>query len=152
VVRALGLHKGNWDTKFSDVNESDWFAESAAIASEYGLIKGYDDGTFRPNDVITREEAMVITARALEIAGAERMESDIVVFKDSQEVSSWAEKAAKECAGSGVIKGDDRRIAPKEKITRAETAAIIMRMLEAVNLIKGALSTKERALLTGSHN
>ncbi len=48
VVHALGLKPGEGSNSFRDVNERDWYADVVKTASDYGLISGYEDGTFRP--------------------------------------------------------------------------------------------------------
>jgi len=53
-------------TLFSDVNSEDWFTYAVAVATQYEIIEGYGDGTFRPNDPLTRAEAAVIAERTWE--------------------------------------------------------------------------------------
>ncbi|OMF05706.1 S-layer homology domain-containing protein [Paenibacillus sp. FSL H7-0942] len=62
VVRALGLKPGEGSNSFHDLNETDWYADVVKTASDYGLISGYEDGTFRPQEQITRQEAMTLIA------------------------------------------------------------------------------------------
>ncbi|KRE73906.1 hypothetical protein ASL11_06200 [Paenibacillus sp. Soil750] len=59
IVRGLGLKLENGATPFSDVKPADWYSSAVNTAYSYRLISGLEDGTFRPNDTITREQAMV---------------------------------------------------------------------------------------------
>lgn len=60
------LRRGADEMKFTDVNESDWFHDEVEKAANDGLLQGYEDGTFKPNNSITRAEAAVISNRILE--------------------------------------------------------------------------------------
>ena len=71
VVRALGLKPGLGKSAFSDVKAADWYAGYVGTAVSYGLITGYANGTFGPNDRITREQALTILARAMKLTGLE---------------------------------------------------------------------------------
>lgn len=69
IVRALGLYRegsGN-ENKFTDVSASGDRTLTILIANEYGIITGYTDGTFKPDQKITREEAMVMYQRAMKV-------------------------------------------------------------------------------------
>jgi hypothetical protein len=111
-------------------------------AAGYGIIKGYGDGNFGPNDKITREEAMLMIARAMNITGLDAKLSDgeatalLQGFADAGDVSGYAETQVAACLKTGVITGrDGGRIAPKEYITRAEVAVIVERLLQKSGLI-----------------
>src|SRR5690606_11235384 len=69
IVRALGLSSKKGTASFSDVKSGDWFANAVAVAAEAGIVKGYEDGTFQPNKVITREELAAMVVRASAFAG-----------------------------------------------------------------------------------
>ena len=69
LVRGLGIKTNNEAASFSDVKASDWYNDAIHAAYSYQLVNGLQDGSFRPNAKITREEAMVITAKAMKITG-----------------------------------------------------------------------------------
>ena len=113
--------------EFTDVKESDWFSPYAASAYESGLVKGDDDGRFRPNDYITRQETATIIYRALKdfIATAG---NDGNEFTDSEEISEYAKNAVISLFKAGVISGfEDGTFAPAKNTTRAEAAVMIYR-------------------------
>lgn len=141
VVRALGLKPGEGSNGFSDVNDKDWFADVVKTASEYGLIGGYEDGTFRPQEQITRQEAMTLIARAMKVTGLDsQVPADAVQqlssFADAEEVADWAREAAAASVHTGLVTGrGSNTIAPLQSITRAETATILRRLLQQSDLI-----------------
>lgn len=141
IVRALGLADNGSTAAFSDVNPGDWYMGAVAKAQEYGLITGYQDGTFRPGQTITRQEAMVILARAMKLTGLETSvtsaeANDILApFADGSAVAQWASQAVAATVKSRLVVGSGNNLRPSANITRAETASIIQRMLIAAKLI-----------------
>ncbi|KAA8785122.1 hypothetical protein EC604_14855 [Paenibacillus amylolyticus] len=141
VVRALGLKPGEGSTGFRDVNDKDWFADVVKTASEYGLTGGYEDGTFRPQEQITRQEAMTLIARAMKVTGLDgQVPADAVQqlssFTDAEQVADWAKEAAAASVHTGLVTGrGSNTIAPLQSITRAETATILRRLLQQSDLI-----------------
>ncbi|CAI6086650.1 hypothetical protein COHCIP112018_05112 [Cohnella sp. JJ-181] len=142
MVRALGLHAADEPASFSDVAASDWYAGAVSIASAYGLLQGYPDGTFGPSRSISRQEAMSIAARAMKIAGLDTaIASDqrsrwLAAFGDAGQVGEWAKEAAALNVKHGVIGGNAGLIRPQAPITRAETAAVVQRLLRQADLIQ----------------
>lgn len=142
VVRALGLQLVEGDSIYSDVSAKDWYSRAVSTAVSYQLINGFEDGTFRPLDKVTREQAMTIIAKAMKLtvlqSGTAGKKADELLrpFTDVKEVSSWAIQGAAECLESGIITGRQAAIlAPKANMTRAEVATIIQRLLEKSELI-----------------
>jgi uncharacterized repeat protein (TIGR02543 family) len=141
VVRALGLKPGEGSNSFRDVNERDWYADSVKTASEYDLISGYEDGTFRPQEQITRQEAMTLIARAMKLTGLDSQVPGNAVqqlssFADAVQVADWAKEAAVASIHTGLVTGRaSNMIAPLQSITRAETATILRRLLQQSDLI-----------------
>ncbi|MDG0792377.1 S-layer homology domain-containing protein [Cohnella ginsengisoli] len=142
VVRGLGLKLENGTAAFSDVKASDWFGGAIDAASAYELIRGYEDGTFRPNDEITREEAMAIVSRAMAITGlraklpAQSDDAMLRSYKDASDVSGWARSGVQDNVQAGLVSGRGTALlAPKASITRAEVATVIQRLLQASGLI-----------------
>ncbi|UQZ34318.1 hypothetical protein C2I18_12800 [Paenibacillus sp. PK3_47] len=140
LVRALGLEAASGQSAgFRDVAGSRWYADVIATANQFGLIAGYEDNTFRPNQPITREEAMVIISRAMNLISLQATSAtgaDILNgFKDSGLVSNWAQSAVEQNVAAGLIQGNNGSINPKDQITRAEVAAIVIRFLEKADRI-----------------
>ena len=70
VIRSLGVQTNNTDTNFSDVPADLWSAKYISAASQLGFVNGYEDGTFKPDQNITRAEAFVIYYRVLQFRDA----------------------------------------------------------------------------------
>ncbi|WP_379135177.1 S-layer homology domain-containing protein, partial [Paenibacillus sp. sgz500958] len=109
---------------------------------EYGIISGYGNGTFGPMDKITREQAMTIINKAMTITGlhvevkANEAEALLAAFGDAQQSSTWSKESMAACIKAGIVSGmSDFKLAPKDRITRAEVAVIVRRLLQKSNLI-----------------
>jgi hypothetical protein len=166
----------DWVNPFTDVNEDDWFYEAVKYVNKRGLMIGKDSlTTFKPNDVHTRAEWVMVLARMSEVP-ATKLDSDPWYAKvwewamdeavtdgtnptnaisreqvatmlwrlkgkpessydysqlvGADVISDWAEDAMRWATETGIIIGDDNGIRPKDSITRAEVATILMRYLE----------------------
>ncbi len=110
------------DCDFSDVAEGSWCRRSIATLTSLGVISGYTDGTFRPDAEITRAELATIISRFANLDVNTQTFSDIS--------GHWAQKYIELAAGNGWIKGyDDGTFRPDNQIIRAETFAMINRVL-----------------------
>ncbi len=135
VVRALGLHEDGDGTVFADVSAADWYCGAVGTAFRMGLVNGRSADRFDPNANITRQEAMVLLQRAAELAGLQGISGEIDGFDDADQVSEWARSAAQFHVGTGLIQGDGNLLRPGDSITRAETAVMILRLLQKSGLI-----------------
>ncbi|ALS25048.1 S-layer homology domain-containing protein [Paenibacillus naphthalenovorans] len=142
IVRALGLKLQSGTSFFSDVKESDWYSSAVRTAYAYHLVGGFEDGTFRPNDMITREQAMVILSKAMTITNLKArlpvQTADVTLhtFGDAAEVSAWAQSSVADSVQAGIVSGrSGTALAPKDYMTRAEVATIIQRLLQKSGLI-----------------
>ena len=145
IVRALGLEAAapdDGELPFRDVKRQDWFSEAARTASAYGLVSGTGGGEFRPGDPITREQAMVIMAKAMAITGLEEQigplsdERALGGYRDADRVSAWARREAALNLQAGIVFGrNGAELAPQAVITRAEAASMAQRLLQRSGLI-----------------
>lgn len=125
LVKALNLETRVGKT-FNDTN-SHWAKDSISTAAAYDIISGYNENTFGPNDLITREQAAVIIARAAQLETA----TDELNFADSKAISSWAKPGVAAAFNSRFITGyPDNSFKPQGKTTRAEAAIIIGKLLQ----------------------
>lgn len=128
-IRLLGTDK-MVDISFSDVNSSDWYYDIVSKGVAEGVIS--DDKAFRPNDPITREEMCKIISIISDKLGVLTKGTGTINFKDSHDISPWAENYVAQMALNGIIKGNDKgEFLPKGKTTRAEAATVIYRILKA---------------------
>jgi len=142
VIRALGLKAETTESRFTDVKASSWYEGYVETAISYGIITGYSNGKFGPNDKITREQAMTMIARAMKLTGLysalteAEMSAQISSYADGASSSKYAKEGIATCLKTGVVSGkSSSRLAPKDYITRAEVAVIIERMLKKSKLI-----------------
>lgn len=99
-------------------------------ASKNGIIYGYDDGEFKANREISREEVAAILNRYVEKLGIDRKEFKDIKFKDEEEISNWARTEVKKAVSRGLFQGrDDGRFDPKENIRRGEISRVIVNLL-----------------------
>ena len=138
----MGLTPGEGTDAFSDAAMTDWFEGYIKTAVSKGIVTGYEDATFRPMDSITREQAMVMVARAMKITEIEITLNDVELsavlgkYTDGDEVSIYAQNGIGECIKSGVIVGrTSSTLVPLGDITRAEAAVIVERLLKKSDLI-----------------
>lgn len=112
------------EAPFKDIDANAYYAQHVAWGAALGLMKGFEDGTFRPEAKITREQAAVIFANFLK--DKKLPESPVIAFGDEEAISGWAKEAVKKAAALGLLKGKDGgRFAPKDVLTRAEMAQIL---------------------------
>ncbi len=144
VVRGLGLRAEPGHVPFTDVISSEWYAGFVATAADFGLIAGYEDGSFRPQSKITRQEAMTMMARAMQMTGLKeqlaesgRLANALASFEDADDVAAWAKEGANLSVASKVMNGRTMELLkPQASITRAEVAVTVQRLLQYSNLIE----------------
>lgn len=118
---------------FSDVASGQWFSEAIAWAAANGVVNGYKDGTFAPNDMITREQLAAVLYRFAQFKGYDvSVKGSLSNFSDSGSVSDWAQEAMQWAVGAGIINGDNGALKPAGNATRAEVAMMLMRFCENV--------------------
>ena len=119
-TREANMTKSNG---YNDVKDGDWFCCAVSTLSKMGIIKGYEDGSFKPNDPISRAEFAAIAAR-FDPNGDKTPASFFDV------TSHWAKDEISIAANHGWIKGyEDGSFKPDQKITRAETMTLVNRVL-----------------------
>ncbi|GIP40108.1 hypothetical protein J31TS4_33880 [Paenibacillus sp. J31TS4] len=136
AVRALGLLPAGNAPGFSDVPPRAWYSGAVAAAARAGLVDGYEDGTFRPEQTIRRGELAVLALRALRYAGApEPGEADLGRFRDAGELA-WAHRPLAEAVAAGLLSGvTGDRLAPSGTATRSEAVVVLRRMLAHASLL-----------------
>ena len=114
---------------FADVDNSQWYAEGVAWAEAQGIIGGYGNGRFGPNDNITREQLAVMLWR---YAGSPAATDRELHFADAHRASNWALEALRWATENGIINGKGGGILdPTGQATRAETAQMLKNFMES---------------------
>ena len=130
--------------QFRDVNPDAWYSEAVTWAVSCGAAKGMGDGTFAPDAPITREQMAAMMNRFLKLAGIEITAVTEKDFTDESAISDWAAADVKTLTEAGIINGrDDGRFDPENDMTRAESAAVICRVLDIETEHPAAGGTEE---------
>ncbi|WP_164716337.1 S-layer homology domain-containing protein [Paenibacillus whitsoniae] len=129
LTRTLEL-RGDLGAAFGDVPEQAYYNEPLRLARGLGITEGAGDNAFHPLEPITREDMMVLTARALQAAhsSAPTDANDMVslqTFSDRDDISAYAVKSVAALVRAGLVQGYDQAIHPQATTTRAETAMLM---------------------------
>jgi len=120
--------------KFSDVKKKAWYAGYVGWAVDSGIVNGYEDGTFKPDKALTREEMAKCIALYVEHMNIRmpRESTAPVEFSDKGKIAKWARDYVEVLRRAGIANGDtNKKYNPKSEITRAEMATIIVNLIEA---------------------
>jgi sugar lactone lactonase YvrE len=139
MIKALGLYRDSVDLElgFSDVDWDDKNAESIALANQWEIISGYSDGTFKPNSKVTREEAMVMFSKAMEVVNYEGIPgaSEIEIESDSS-LSQWSKVSVQKVIDGFIFNGRaNRALALENHLTHAEALSALNNLLIKSGLI-----------------
>ena len=139
IVRALGLYREGsmHENKFKDVSALGDRTLAILIANEYGIVSGYQDGTFKPDARITREEAMTMYQRAMKVTNLLGADTDrYQAYTDYNQVAGWAKPYVKDVLSAHVFNGKTATtISPKSNLTYGEAAQAIKNLLVESKLI-----------------
>ena len=127
--RMEGSPKITYKKVFSDVNTGQYYSAAVTWAKNKGVIKGYNDGTFKPIKSITREEMAIMIANFAKYKGVYKNSSyDLSKFKDYKKVSSYAKESLQWCVEKGLLSGKDNgtRLDPLGTATRAECSKMLL--------------------------
>jgi|GEM_PF-4332169 len=142
LVTVLWRLEGSPETtgavRFGDTAGGAWYTEAVRWAAGCGVVKGYDNGCFGPNDAVTREQMAAILYRYAQHKGYDVSageDTNILSFNDAFAVSEYAIPAMQWACGSGMVRGIAQKggmaLAPRDTTTRAQTATLLMRFQSA---------------------
>lgn len=121
------------DVNFTDVAADQYYANAVKWANANGIVKGISDTEFAPNAEVTREQMAAMLARYAEYKKFAVAEEGDVTYTDSDEISEYAKDAVKIANKLGILIGNaDGSFAPKKNATRAEAAALFVRLLDVL--------------------
>ena len=124
LLRYQPLKGQSYKAGLSDLHAGDWYADAVGYAVQKGIVSGYPDGSFKPNQAISRGEFAVIAARFADMTGDQPP-----AFSDL-DPNHWSYQAIRQVAANGWLSGyPDGSFKPNQPITRAEVAAVSNRML-----------------------
>ena len=129
LARLEGVESAN-DAGFADVSD-EWYATAVNWAASVGVVNGYEDNTFRPNDAITREQLAAILMNYAAYKGQDvSARASLDAYSDAENVSTWATDTMSWAVAEGYITGMTAdTLQPQGSATRAQVAAILERYL-----------------------
>ena len=120
---------------FTDVAESDWYGKAVEWAAANGVVNGYGDGKFGPNDAVTVEQLAAILYRYAQLKGYDvTAQNDLTAFADAADVSEYAVEAVKWAVASDLIASTNGLLNAKTNATRAQVAFALHHFI--VNVVK----------------
>ena len=127
LYRMSGSPAVSGTSAFVDVSSGAWYAQAVAWAAENQLVAGYEDGTFRPDLAITRQQMAAILYRYHSWAGNTPVPGgSLSAYRDTADVAPWALEAMSWANTSGLILGTGpNTLAPNGTATRAQVAVIL---------------------------
>ena len=120
---------------FTDVAPGQWYADGVAWASANGVVSGYTDGSFRPNDTITREQMAAILYQSARLQGKlDSGRADLSIFADVDDLSAYAKEPMSWAVAQGLFSGVSAdMLAPGGSTTRAQAAVILTAFSKALD-------------------
>ncbi|TCT16341.1 S-layer family protein [Natranaerovirga pectinivora] len=133
VVRLFELEGTENAIEFNDLKGNEWYINYLNIATSNGVVSGYQDGTFRGNNLITRQELSVMIYNALKVTDSQLIkDNDKINLADEEAVANFAKDAVDALYRANIINGyPDGSFRPINNALRAETAMIIYNILNA---------------------
>ena len=137
INRSFGCYKAADISQYKDVAKSKWYYNDVALAVQMGTYNGRSSSSMAPDAPITREEAMTVVARALELDYEAYAKTDLSKFADAKNVSAWALPYVRAMVGADYIHGRTKGLEPLDNITRAEFAQIFHNIIGTYITEKG---------------
>ena len=131
--RLAGSPVVNYAMRYADMDEGAWYGEAVRWAASTGVVTGYSESSFGPNDAITREQLAAILYRYVKTQGQgfTGMWYFPLRYDDAASISSWADEAMHWCVMKGLLNGtSETALSPQLTATRAQLAAILQRFCE----------------------
>lgn len=131
--RLAGSPVVNYAMRYADMDEGAWYGEAVRWAASTGVVTGYSESSFGPNDAITREQLAAILYRYVKTQGQgfTGMWYFPLRYDDAASISSWADEAMHWCVMKGLLNGtSETTLSPQLTATRAQLATILQRFCE----------------------
>lgn len=134
--RLEGSPQVDYAMAFDDVAANSWYAEAIRWAASEGIVSGYGDGKFGPDDIITREQMAAMLYRYAQYKGYDVSvgeDTNILSYTDFEDLSEYAIPAMQWAVGAGIISGtSESTLGPRGNASRAQVAVILTRYCENV--------------------
>lgn len=126
IFQLTGEGKG-----FTDVKSTDWYYAAVMAAQKLGIFEGYEDGSFRPNNKITRQECLVLIAR---ITNTKENAEYANKFADAADISGWAKGAVGGLLEAGILSGYEVSGATYAYVLRSITRAEFLKLMHTTDV------------------
>lgn len=139
LTRSLRLYTPRIQKVFDDVSGGVWYWNDVYAATTIGIIKGYEDNTFRPNQKITRHQMAVMLSRALNFTTEEKVTADLSILNKLMDKKSitWGQQDVAIALEKGIVSGHlDGTFRPNNYATRAQSAVMLQRFLIEIDYIQ----------------
>ena len=137
INRSFGCYKTADISQYKDVSKDKWYYNDVALAVQMGTYNGRSNSSMAPDAPISRQEAMTVVARALELDYDAYAKTELSAFSDRSEISNWALPYVRSMVGVGYIHGRGKILAPLDNITRSEFAQIFHNIVGTYIVSKG---------------
>ena len=137
INRSFGCYKAADISQYKDVAKSKWYYKDVGLAVQMGTYNGRSSSAMAPDAPISRQEAMTVVARALELDYDAYAKTDLTAFSDRGKISDWALPYVRAMVGADYIHGRGKVLAPLDNITRAEFAQIFHNIIGTYIVSKG---------------
>ena len=140
--RSFGCYKAADISAYKDVAKSKWYYKDVALAVQMGTYNGVSSTSMQPDRAITRQEAIAVVARALQLNLDDYTKTDLSKFADAKDVSTWALPYMKAMVAAGYVHGRTQGLVPQANITRAEFAQLYFNIIQSY-ITKSGSYTKD---------
>lgn len=128
LYRLEGSPAVSGTSSFDDVAAGKYYTDAIIWAEKNGIVEGYGDNKFGPDDAITREQMATILYRYAQYKGYDVSDvADLANFSDAASISGYAKPALSWANATGLVEGDGGKLMPKDNAERCQVAAILMR-------------------------
>ena len=140
--RSFGCYKAADISAYKDVLKNKWHYNDVALAVQMGTYNGVSSTSMQPDRAITRQEAIAVVARALQLDLDDYAKTDLSKFADAKDVSTWALPYMKAMVAAGYVHGRTQGLVPQANITRAEFAQLYFNIIQSY-ITKSGSYTKD---------
>lgn len=140
--RSFGCYVKGDIAKYKDVAKGKWYYNDIALATQMGTYNGRSASKMAPDAPITRQEAIAVVARALQLNLDDYVKTDLSKFNDAKDVSTWALPYMRAMVAAGYVHGRTQGLAPQANITRAEFAQLYFNIIQSY-ITKSGSYTKD---------
>ena len=140
--RSFGCYKAADISAYKDVSKGKWYYNDVALAVQMGTYNGVSASSMQPDRAITRQEAIAVVARALQLNLDDYTKTDLSKFADAKDVSTWALPYMRAMVAAGYVHGRTQGLVPQANITRAEFAQLYFNIIQSY-ITKSGSYTKD---------